>query len=139
MDGHHNPDAKETDVRTNCYFENDQVVFESFQWAWAHRDYTCFYRNGDDIYRVYMWELDPQVDGGTSTLLEDVATFQGLPAPTSGKYKVHVGDDVYSTGINNVRIPSQSEGKMFDLQGRKLASEPSQGLYIKDGLKVYKK
>ncbi|MBO4397949.1 MAG: hypothetical protein J5805_05370 [Bacteroidaceae bacterium] len=139
MDGHYNSGEEETDARTNCYYENDQVVFESFQWAWAHRDYSCFYRDGDDIYRVYLWELNPQVDGGNSELKKDVAILKGLPAPTSGKYKVHVGDDVYSTGINNVRISSQSEGKMFDLQGRKLSSEPSQGLYIKDRQKVYKK
>ena len=79
MDGHHNPDAKETDVRTNCYYENDQVVFECYQMLLPHRDYSCFYRDGDDIYRVYWVELDPHVDGGTSTLLEDVATLQGIP------------------------------------------------------------
>ena len=141
MDGHYNLDEmeKETDVRTNCYFENGQVVFECIQRLWPHRDYSCFYRDGDDIYRVYWVELAPYVDGGTSTLLKDVATFQGLPAPASGKYTLHVGTKEYSTVINNVRISSQSEGKMYDLQGRKLSSEPSQGLYIKDRQKVYKK
>ena len=139
MDGHYNPDEKETDVRTNCYYENGQVVFECYQMLLPHRDYSCFYRDGDDIYRVYWEELGPHVDGGTSTLLEDVATFQGIPAPTSGKYTLHIGSKEYSTVINNVRISPQSEGKMYDLQGRKLSSEPSQGLYIKDGQKVYKK
>ena len=139
MDGHHNHDQEDQEEITNCYLENGRVVFESVQWRWDHREYSCFYRDGDDIYRVYWVNLDPLVDGGTSTLLKDVATFKGLPEPTSGKYKVHVGDDVYSTGINNVRIPSQSEGEIYDSQGRKLSSEPSQGLYIKDRQKVYKK
>ena len=137
MDGHYNPDEKETDVRTNCYFENDQVVFESFQCWWAHRDYSCFYRDGDDIYRVYWVELAPYVDGGTSTLLKDVATFQGLPAPASGKYTIHIGEEEYSTGVDNVRMSSPSKGGIYDLQGRKLLSQPSKGLYISDGQKIY--
>ena len=139
MDGHYNSGEEETDARTNCYLENGQVVFQSFQWWWAHREYSCFYRDGDDIYRINFWLMNPAVYGGVYALNNDVITFQGLPAPTSGKYTIHMDDEEYSTGINNVRISSQSEGKMYDIQGRKLSSEPSQGLYIKDRQKVYKK
>ena len=112
-------------------------MFQSFQWWWAHRDYSCFYRDGDDIYRVFLWEMLPQVDGGTSTLLEDVATFKGLPAPASGKYTIHIGEEEYSTGVDNVRMTSPSKGGIYDLQGRKLLSQPSKGLYISDGQKIY--
>ena len=139
MDGHHNLDEieKETDVRTNCYFENGQVVFECIQRLWPHRDYSCFYRDGDDIYRVYWANLNPQVAGGVSELMKDVATFQGLPAPASGKYTIHIGEEEYSTGVDNVRMTSLSKGGIYDLQGRKLLSQPSKGLYISDGQKIY--
>ena len=136
LEGHHNPYG-EMSPPTICYYENGQVVFECYQWGWMRREYSCFYRDGDDIYRVFLRELNPQVAGGVSELNKDVATFQGLPAPASGKYTIHVGNNEYSTGVDNVRMTSQSKGGIYDLQGRKLLSQPSKGLYISDGQKIY--
>ena len=138
LEGHHNPYG-EMSPPTICYYENGQVVFECYQWGWMRREYSCFYRDGDDIYRVFLRELNPQVDGGNYELMKDVATFQGLPAPASGKYTIHVGNNEYSTGVDNVRMTSQSKGGIYDLQGRKLLSQPSKGLYISDGQKIYAK
>ena len=35
-----------------CTYENGRVAFESVQWWYEHRDYTCFYRDGDNIYKL---------------------------------------------------------------------------------------
>ena len=132
-----------TGNQSKCYYENGQLVFENIQLCREQRIYYCFYRDGDNISKVYEWRLHPDIilSSFLATIFnrKDVITFQGLPEPTSGKYTLHMDDEEYSTVINNVRISSQSEGKMYDIQGRKLSSEPSQGLYIKDGQKVYKK
>ena len=121
------------------YYTDGQVVLEDVQWWWDHRDYICFYRNEDDIYEIYRWEMDPGSGLGTSAFSKDVVTFKGLPAPASGKYTIHIGEEEYSTGVDNVRMTSPSKGGIYDLQGRKLLSQPSKGLYISDGQKIYKK
>ena len=118
-------------------YKDGQVVFEDVQWWCDHRDYVCFYRNEDDIYEIYRWEMDPLAGLTTSAFSKDVITFQGLPAPASGKYTIHIGEEEYSTGVDNVRMTSQSKGGIYDLQGRKLLSQPSKGLYISDGQKIY--
>ena len=83
--------------------------------------------------------MDPLAGLTTSAFSKDVITFQGLPAPASGKYTIHVGNNEYSTGVDNVRMTSPSKGEIYDLQGRKLLSQPSKGLYISDGQKIYAK
>lgn len=134
MDGHYGNSEK--DSYTKCTFENGQVVFESVQWWWEHRDYTCFYRDGDDIHQVYCWELAPHVDGGTSALRKDVITFEGLPTPVTGNYTIHIGDNKYTTNISDVSASSLPTGCFYDMQGRRLWSQPTKGVYIKNGRKV---
>ena len=120
-------------------YTDGQVVLEDVQWWWDHRDYICFYRKEDDIYEIYRWEMDPLAGLATSAFSRDVVTFQGLPVPASGKYTIHIGEEEYSTGVDNVRMSSLSKGEIYDLQGRKLLSQPSKGLYISDGQKIYAK
>lgn len=126
----------EEDSYAKCYLENGNVVFENVQWAWEHRDYSCFYRKGDDIYQLYGWELAPYVDDGDQALRKDVFTFKGLPTPASGAYTLHVDNDTYSTGIRPAIIsPKHTQHHIYDLQGRRLSGKPAQGVYIKDGKK----
>jgi hypothetical protein len=135
MDRAYESDSKEE--YSKCYFENGQVVFQSIAWRWPHREYTCFYRDGDDIYRLYSCELSPHVDGGTYAYRKDVITFQGLPAPASGCYNIHIGGDNYTTGISHTGTPVQAKGAFYNLQGQRLWQKPKKGMFIKDGRKIF--
>ena len=132
---------------TNCYIEHGNVVFEDVQFWYAHRSYSLYYRNEDDIYNVYTWELEPLVDGGDLALIRDVVTFKGLPTPASGQYTIHIGnheyiassvDDIVTNTIDIV-TNTQHEDHFYDLQGRRLDSKPTQGFYIRNGEKIYAK
>lgn len=135
IDRAYESDSKEE--YSKCYFENGQVVFQSIAWRWPHREYTCFYRDGDDIYRLYSCELSPHVDGGTYAYRKDVITFQGLPAPASGCYNIHIGGDNYTTGISHTGTPVQAKGAFYNLQGQRLWQKPKKGMFIKDGQKIF--
>lgn len=135
IDRAYESDSKEE--YSKCYFENGQVVFQSIAWRWPHREYTCFYRDGDDIYRLYSCELSPHVDGGTYAYRKDVITFQGLPAPASGCYNIHIGGDNYTTGIRHTGTPVQAKGAFYNLQGQRLWQKPKKGMFIKDGRKIF--
>ena len=122
---------------TVCTYTNGQLTIEDVQLWYEHRDYICYYRTGDDIYKVYSWELEPHIDLGNSALRRDVITFNELPTPASGKYVVHIDDNKYTTGIRSIGTTLQPTGCFYDLQGRRLLSKPAKGLYIRDGQKVY--
>ena len=128
-------DGAETVPFAKCSIVDGQVVYENARRIYERREYACFYRNGDDIYRVYCWELAPYIDGGELALREDVITFKGLPVPASGNYTIHVNNEEYTTGISNVGINTQSMGKDYDLQGRRLQKAPAHSIYIRDGRK----
>ena len=120
---------------TKCNFENGNVVFEDVSlYPWEHRAYSVFYRKGDDIYRISMLEFEPHWEGN-SALRKDVTTFKGLPAPVSGKYTVHLGNNSYTTGITGVSKDSQQKNNSYDLQGRAVNS-PTNGIYINNGRKA---
>ena len=120
---------------TKCNFENGNVIFEDVShYPWEHRAYSVFYRKGDDIYRISMLEFEPQGDGN-SALRKDVTTFKGLPAPVSGKYTVHLGNNSYTTGITGINKDSQQKNNSYDLQGRAVNS-PTNGIYINNGRKA---
>ena len=135
IDRAYESDSKEE--YSKCYFENGQVVFQSIAWRWPHREYTCFYLDGDDIYRLYSCELSPHVDGGTYAYRKDVITFQGLPAPASGCYNIHIGGDNYTTGISHTGTPVQAKGAFYNLQGQRLWQKPKKGMFIKDGRQIF--
>lgn len=128
-------DEGEEAATVRCFLENGNVVFENVYWAWEHRDYSCFYRKGDDIYDLYGWELAPHVDDGELAMRKDSFTFKGVPVPASGAYTLHVVDDSYSTGIRPVMRSPQSSHRIYDAQGRQLPAKPKRGLYILDGVK----
>lgn len=130
--------SNDSKPHTRCTYENGQVVFENTQLWYEHRDYSCYYREGDNIYRVYVWEFEPHIDNGTLTLRKDAIAFIGLPIPASGKYGVHIDDNVYTTRIDNVRSVSISANSKYDLKGRILNIEPQKGIFIRDGKKVAK-
>lgn len=126
----------EPDEFFKCEYKDGAVVFEDVRWAWEHRGYSCYWREGDDIYRIYSDELIPHIDGGDKALRSDVATFAGVPAPVSGAYTIHVNGNTYTTGIGGVGMTSQPAGHCYDLSGRRLKSQPENGTYIKDGKKT---
>lgn len=124
---------------TACTYKDGQVMIEDVTWWYEHRDYACFYQNGDTIQELYRWELEPHTDLGNSALRRDVFTFYGLSEPESGQYTIHWNDCKYTTNIGSVNATSRPIKGIYDLQGRKLWSEPTKGIYVKDGNKVYAK
>jgi hypothetical protein len=127
-----------TNNYANFYFENGLLIFENAQWWYEHREYSCLYQDGDCIYNIYNWELEPHIDGGALTLMKDVITFEGLPTPVNGNYTIYVKDNEYTTGISNVKSYTQPTSFLYDMQGRRLTTVPKHGVYIKDG-KVWMK
>lgn len=137
MDGHYG--EEENDAYAKCMFRDGTVVFENVQWWWEHREYSLFWRDGDDIRMVYGWEMTPHVDGGVSALRRDVATFKGLPNPESGRYIIHVGEGEYATGISDASASVQHEGPACDIQGRRVWPQPASGVLIWNRKKVLMK
>lgn len=121
------------------YYNNGQLKIEDVQLWYEHRDYICFYRDGDNIQEVYRWEMEPHIDLGDSALRRDVITFDGLPKPESGKYTVHFGNNVFTTSISSIRTNSQHRDYTYDLQGRRVGANVAHGIYISEGKKVYAK
>lgn len=135
MDGTYDASVMPHTVCT--YHDNGQLKIEDVQLWYDHRHYICFYRDGDNIQEVYRWEMEPHIDSGNLALRRDVIPFDGLPKPESGKYTVHLGDNVYTTSISSIRSNSQISGYTYDLQGRRFGSNAAHGIYIKEGKKVY--
>lgn len=125
---------------TECTYKDGQVMIEDVRWWYEHRDYACFYRDGDTIRELYRWELEPHTDLGNSALTRDAFTFYGLPEPESGQYSIHSGEARRITGICGIHFASRPiEEGLHDLQGRRLLAQPSKGIYIMDGKKVFAK
>lgn len=119
-----------------CKYSNGELTFENVQWFYPHRDYACFYRDGDIIEELYGWELNPTVDSGSASLCSDSFTFSGLPEPASGTYTVRFGDTELTTGIRDVPTVSSHGGYTYDLQGRRTNAQQAIGIQIKEGKKV---
>lgn len=132
IDGSYDVGEETTTPSTKCSYENGKLVIEDIQEWYDHREYTCFYRDGDNINKFYGWELEPQVDGEEYSFRKDVITLNGLPSPTTGQYIVHMNGNDFSTNVGSVRNDKHSSNVVYDIQGRKLGSEPAKGLIIKD-------
>ena len=136
MDGTDNGDISDV-PDTRCTYENGLLKFENVQWWWDHRDYTCFYRKGDDIYKLYSWEFEPHVESGASSLQKDVIIFENLPTPSSCQYTLHIDNDEYPTSIRNVTMHPVTSKGIYDMQGRQLTKHPVQGVYVEEGKKKF--
>lgn len=91
------------------------------------------------------WKMIPITlkNGSTNTIT--IQAYDDLWAPNFDRITIHpVLSDEEATGIREVqgfKSLSSSRGlsdKCYDLEGRKLASVPSKGIYIKDGKKILK-
>lgn len=126
------------DVFSQYSYENGNLLLENDVMAYGHRFYSCFYRDGDDLYRVNFFEMGPDLECPLS-LKKDTFMFVGVPSPTSGKYTLHVDNDTYSTGVRPVVSSSKAPHCIYDAQGRQLPAKPRRGLYIQDGVKCIAK
>ena len=124
---------------SRCTWQNGKVVFENVKLWYEHRDYTCFYRVGDDIYKLYSWEMHPHIDNGTLALRRDVITFEGLPTPAHGMYTLHLDGREFTTGIDTPSTVSPSDAATYDLQGRRVTDTTKPGVYVRNGRKVVKR
>ena len=121
---------------TKCSFENGTLIFENVMWQWEHRDYSCFYRDGDDIYQVWRWEFEPHADGESLALRKDIMTFHGLPAPMSGRYTIHIDDNMYETHIGKIGFVPCPHDSLYDLRGIRVHSQQKRGVIIKKRQKL---
>ena len=124
---------------TICTYNNGLLMIENAQLWFEHRDYICFYREGDNIQELYRWEMEPHIDLGNPSLRIDVITFDGLPEPKTGNYTIRLGNNEYTTSINRIsRTASLHCGYTYDLQGRRINSKARTGMYIQGGKKYVK-
>ena len=126
----------------NCTYKDGTLVVEDERYRSPNREYTCFYRVGDDLYRAYVWELNPGTEAAYVVWYRDIAYYYGLPVPQSGKYTMHFNMDERpadeSTKIVNVTdatLKEKPNSSFYDLTGRPV-SAPTKGIYIQNGKKV---
>lgn len=117
-------------------YSDGSLAVEDVRHEYEHRMYRCFYREGDFIRTLCSWELKPHVDYDDRFLSKDVFVFHGLPEPAN-RYEIELYA-VLPTGINSASSENM-RAAMYDLQGRRLNSHPTKGLYLCDGKKRYVK
>ena len=123
------------DIYSTFSYEEGVLSLVNEQVTYGHRFYSCFYREGDELYRIGSEEIGPALECALSLKI-DSFTFAGVPAPASGAYTLHVDNDTYSTGIRPAIVsPKHTKRYIYDLQGRQLPAKPKTGLYIMDGVK----
>jgi len=126
---------------TNITYDGGTLIVEDERWHSPNREYSCFYRVGDDFYRAYVWELNPATNASYVVWHKDTAYYYGLPVPQSGEYTIHFNDDrPTGNNTNNVDSPNVTTRNLtglpfHDLQGRKQTSKPTKGIYIHQGKK----
>ncbi len=123
----------------SCIFTDGTLIVEDERSHSPNRQYSCYYRIGDDLYRSYVWNLNPATDAAYVVWSKDVACYTGLPAPQSGHYTIHFRTEDILSGISGPTNDSNSKyasSHINDLQGRRLTKKPTKGVYIQDGKKV---
>lgn len=142
---HYSPwDGKELEDPTNDYvdyfYEDGILTVEDLRWRTYNNEYYCYYRVGDDIYNAFKWDVT-----GWSFMIvlkrKDTTIFRGIPEPQSGCYTIHFSLEEEPGESLLITLPAKNaveNSSVYDLQGRKLESTPSQGLYIQNGRKVMK-
>ena len=131
------------EVYVNTTYKDGTLIVEDLRWHTPNREYTCFYHEGDNLYYIYMWALNPATDIAISVLRKDTAYYSGLPAPKNDKYIIHYNMEDWSPG-ENTKIEEitdepnniQTESSIFDLNGRKHISPLTRGIYIIGGQKI---
>ncbi|MBR0432803.1 MAG: hypothetical protein IJK15_03780 [Bacteroidaceae bacterium] len=133
-------------------YKDGTLTVEEERYHSPNREYICYYRVGNDLYNVHVWELNPMTGIEIVIWYKDIANYYGLPTPQSGQYIVHINRDDRPLGIQNIsggkgssyrNYKSKSNG-LYNLSGHRLSvssagSVPSvlpKGVYIKDGQKV---
>lgn len=126
----------------NCTYKDGTLVVEDERYRSPNREYTCFYRVGDDLYRAYVWELNPGTEAAYVVWYRDIAYYYGLPDPPSGKYTMHFNMNERPTDkvtkiadVIGVVSNHLTKSPLYDLTGRPVAV-PAKGIYIQNGRKV---
>ncbi len=128
-------DGKVSDTFSAFSYGNGTLSLINKRVAYGHRFYSCFYRDGDDIYRVSSEEMEHPASCPLSLKI-DTFNLTGVPVPASGAYTLHVDNGTYSTGIRPAIVsPKHTRHHIYDLQGRPLSGKPTWGVYIEDGKK----
>lgn len=130
-------------VITSTYNDGALVV-EYSGYHSPNRQLTCFYRVGDDFYSAYVWDLNPGTSSAYVVWHQYSFSLNGLPAPGSGNYTIHINQGDRPLGIptpSNVNEISVNS-KCVDLSGRQIRHTSfdthhlPHGIYIRDGKKV---
>lgn len=126
----------------NCTYKDGTLVVEDERYRSPNREYTCFYRVGDDIYCAYVWNLNPATEAAYVVWYRDIAYYYGLPDPPSGKYTMHFNMNERPTDkvtkiadVIGVVSNHLTKSPLYDLTGRPVAA-PAKGIYIQNGRKV---
>ena len=138
-----------TPFYVNFTYNNGALKVEYSGWHSPNRQYTCFYRVGDDFYGSCFWDLNRKTDLAYAVWHDYVAYFTGVPAAESGQYGWHPWGEVpagitapsapasqYSAPpywtLAPSKISNPQSSIIYDLQGRRLSAPPAKGLYIQD-------
>ena len=119
-------------------YSDSTLTVEDVSFTYPRRDYICFYREGDMINTLYSWKFEPQEENTEDIFMyKDVMVFRGLPKPIDS-YLIDIYAELPTTEPNSIHnVSSEIEkSSIYDLQGRRLVSKPTRGIYIQQGRKI---
>lgn len=121
------------DEYVNVVYDNGTLMVEEEGWHSPNRQYSCFYRMGDDLYCSYRWDLNPASMTDEEVWHKSSVYYYGLPRPESGQYNIHLSTQDNPSGMSYIYSVAISETKSvpvhYGLDGRVIdASIP--GMHI---------
>ena len=88
------------DEHVSVVYENGTLTVEEEGWHSPNRQYSCFYRMGDDLYCTYRWDLNPAEMMDYVVWHNSRAYYWGLPTPESGQYNIHLSTKDIPSGVS---------------------------------------
>lgn len=130
-------------VTSNCTYEDFDLKVDYCQYRSVNHEYKCFYRNGNNFYYAFAWELNPALETCESVLEKGSFCFHEVPPLEGGEYIVNFNyEGETNTEANDMPlIRSNNENVIlyknsYDISGRKLPFYVTKGVKLIDGEKI---
>lgn len=121
-------------------YKNGTLTVEKIGWHSPNREYSCFYRIDNNIYRICGWELNPGTEADCVIWKRDTICYTGLSDLKDKEYTVHFNTKDFPLGgisevVSTTICKKTDNSFIYDLQGRKHQNVPKDGIFIIEGKK----